>query len=252
MTESCVTWLYAVAFDVGQDNHLTDNHLTTEVTGVTGVAGETVHVVKETCLAGFVGSVPAKDFGEQELHLHLQDRGRLEEAARAHHEVICTVGLQRNIVPFHFATIYQDDDRVRSLLAERRTDFVSALDRAAGRREWGVKAYAAPRAPEHHDARAARAADGDDRAEQIHDALRDFAVETAQLPPEDARPAGYTGYKGSVILNSSYLVPDIRTEEFTAEVDALRERFPDVRIELAGPWPAYSFTSPDSSQVLLW
>ncbi|MBT2507814.1 GvpL/GvpF family gas vesicle protein [Streptomyces sp. ISL-98] len=244
MTESCVTWLYAVAFDVGPNNHLA-----TEVTGVTGVAGETVHVVKETCLAGFVGSVPAKDFGEQELHHHLQDRGWLEEAARAHHEVICTVGLQRNIVPFPFATIYQDDDRVRSLLAERRTDFVAALDRAAGRREWGVKAYAAPRAPEHHDARAARAADGDDRAEQIHDALRDFAVETAQLPPAYARPAGH---KGSVILNSSYLVPDIRTEEFTAEADALRERFPDVRIELAGPWPAYSFTSPDASPVLLW
>jgi hypothetical protein len=52
-----------------------------------------------------------------------------------------------------------------------------------------------------------------------------------------------------MLLNNSYLVPDSRAQEFAAAVASLEQRFPQVRLELSGPWPAYSFTgSGDSGQ----
>jgi hypothetical protein len=259
MTESCVSWLYAVAFGGGPDPLV--------VTGMTGVAGEEVRLVEEFGLVVVVGSVPAKDFGEEELRDHLQDLDWLEGAVRAHHQVISTVARARNVVPLRFATIYHDDDRVRFLLAERRTDFVSALDRVAGRTEWGVKAYVDQQTFERSDKPDDRADGGESpgtayllrrraqqqgqeiaqqqaqaRAEEIDAVLQDFAVESAHHPPQDARLARY---EGSMILNSSYLVPDIRTQDFAAAVESLGSRFPGVRIELVGPWPAYTFTGGD-------
>ncbi|MFI1396649.1 GvpL/GvpF family gas vesicle protein [Streptomyces sp. NPDC020681] len=264
MTESLVTWLYAVALGAGQDPDSVTG------TGMTGVAGEKVHVVEEAALIGIVGSVPAKDFGEQALSDHLQDLDWLEEAVRAHHVVICAVGRTRNVVPLRFATIYHDDDRVRALLTERRTDFVSALDRVAGRTEWGVKAYADERTSEHRNTSEERSDETDRpgtayllrrraqrqgeetahqeaeaRAVQIHEALEEFAVESAHHRPQDPRLARY---EGLMILNSSYLVPDIRTQAFAAAVETLRRRFPGVLIELVGPWPPYTFSGDDVTQ----
>ncbi|TQK42644.1 gas vesicle protein GvpL/GvpF [Streptomyces sp. SLBN-118] len=260
MTESFVTWLYAIAFA----------HPATgirETTDLTGVAGEPVHVVEESGLLGIVGSVPVSDFGEEELHERLQDLDWLEAAARAHHKVISTVAREGNIIPLRFATIYHDDDRVHSLLAKRRTDFAAALNRVAGRTEWGIKAYVGPRTLERQEASDTGPEDGgspgtayllrrqaqrqgqetaqreaQDRAEQIHVALRELAVESAHHRPQDARLARY---EGSMILNTSYLVPNALTEEFVTAVQDVRGRFPDVRIELVGPWPAYSFTGDD-------
>ncbi|WP_405998903.1 GvpL/GvpF family gas vesicle protein [Streptomyces sp. NBC_00829] len=257
MSESWVTWLYAIAFEA---------HPVTGVGGppaLMGVAGEPVHVVEESGLLAIVGSVPVRDFGEEELRERLQDVDWLETAARAHHKVISTVAREGDIVPLRFATIYHDDDRVRSLLEERRADFASALNRVAGRTEWGIKAYVDPRTPERQEPPDASPVDdgspgtayllrrraqrqgqetaqreAQDRAEQIHVALQELAVESARHPPQDPRLARY---EGSMILNTSYLVPNALTEEFVTSVEDIRARFPDVRIELVGPWPAYSF-----------
>ncbi|MFI9582689.1 GvpL/GvpF family gas vesicle protein [Streptomyces sp. NPDC052236] len=260
MTEPCVTWLYAVAFGDGRDP--------LAGIGMTGVAGEEVRAVEETGLVGIVGSVPVKDF---------RDPGRLEGAVEAHDLVIRTLARTRNVVPLHFATACEDDDHVRSLLAKRRTEFVSALDRVAGRTEWGVKAYvgtsAEGAADHHHDRRddqddqsyvgegpgtaclvrhrvhQERQAHGQlqsqeaaltEEAEEIDAALQEFAVESV---PSHPRPAG------TMILDTAYLVPDIRAQEFAATVEALGRRFPDVRIELLGPWPAYTFTGGDITGI---
>jgi hypothetical protein len=232
---------------------------------MTGVAGEEVRAVEERGLVGIVGLVPVKDF---------HDPRWLEGAVTAHHLVIRTLARTRNVVPLHFATACEDDDRVRSLLAERHTEFVSALDRVAGRTEWGVKAYVGTSAQgtegRHHD----RRDDRDDRAyvgegpgtaclvrhrvhqerqahgqiqevlteeaEEIDAALQEFAVESA---PSHPRPAG------TLILNTAYLVPDINAQEFAAAVEALGRRFDGVRIDLLGPWPAYTFTGGDITDI---
>jgi hypothetical protein len=258
MNGALATWLYAVASGTG----------TGVPSGLTGVAGEPVRMVEGAGLSAVVGSVPLSEFGEEELRAHLDDLGWLEAAVRAHHRVIDTAARGGCVVPLRFATVYHDDARIRSLLEERRDDFDSALDLLAGRTEWGVKAYADPQAfvadspddrtsdqdspgtsyllrrREQQRGRETAHLRATECAEAIHTALAELAARTAEHPPQDTRLAEYEGW---MLLNNSYLVPDSRAQEFAAAVASLEQRFPQIRLELSGPWPAYSFTGSGDS-----
>lgn len=254
--EALATWLYAVTAAHGESS---------APPGLTGVADEPVRLVENAGLAAVVGSVPLADFGEEPLRAHLEDLPWLERAARAHHRVIGRAAGYGQVIPLRFATIYHDDDRVAAMLQERREDLTATLARVAGRTEWGVKAYVDPRAflPDPADEgssggdspgtayllrRRARRDDEEtahlratERAEEVHTTLAALAAASAAHPPQDTRLAAYEGW---MVLNNSYLVPDDRTEEFTAAVTGLGERYPGVDLELSGPWPPYSFTAP--------
>jgi len=54
-----------------------------------------------------------------------------------------------------------------------------------------------------------------------------------------------SGAQGENVLNAAYLIPEDRTEAFTAAVRALNGSVPGTRVELTGPWAPYSFTLPD-------
>ncbi|MGP3949981.1 GvpL/GvpF family gas vesicle protein [Streptomyces sp. 7N604] len=274
MSEPNATWVYAVTAAAATDPP-------PGLDDMTGVAGERVRRIESAGLSAVVGSVPLSDFSEPALREHLEDLRWLDEAARAHHRVIdAAVAAFEGVVPLRFATVCHDDERVRSLLQERRQDFTVALERVTGRTEWGVKAYVDPRTfaagasgPDAAPAAGAgashdRAGGGESpgaaylrrrkaerksqetahqraaqRAQDIHTALGALAAESAEHQPQDARLAGYEGW---MVLNGSYLVPDDRAEDFASLVASLRVRFPDVRLELSGPWPAYSFTGTES------
>lgn len=260
MTGPEATWLYAVTSPEAVGGGVPAD--------VTGVAGEPVRVVEGAGLAAVVGSVPLADFDERALRAHLEDLRWLERTARAHHRVIDAAADRGHVVPLRFATLYHDDHRVRAMLEARRADFASALRRVAGRTEWGVKAYIDPRAflPDPAEGAVGGAAGGGqrpgaaylarrraerqdqdtahlratERAEEIHATLTRLSAATAEHPPQDAALAAYEGW---MVLNNSYLVPDDRTDEFTAEVTALGERYPEIDLEVSGPWPPYSFTA---------
>src|SRR5689334_11024045 len=100
---SDVVWLYAVAPAAEPP----------DTTGMSGVAGEPVRRVTDGALTAVVGSVPTADFAEEPLKDHLEDLRWLEEAARAHHQVIDTVFRGGDVVPLQFATVYHDDEAVR-------------------------------------------------------------------------------------------------------------------------------------------
>jgi len=238
--------------------------------GVTGVAGEPVRLVTEGGLAAVVGSVPLSDFAAGPLKEHLEDLRWLEGAARAHHGVIETLSRSAtaDVLPLRFATVYHDDDAVRGALRERAADFAAALDRTAGRAEWGVKGYVDPdagpepapagpggdarrpgtayllrrRAERYREEETYRLAQ--DWAAGIRDALADVAAGGAPHPPQDPRLAGYRGW---MILNDSFLVDRGRAEDFTSAVGDCGRRFPAVRLELSGPWPPYSFVGATAS-----
>ncbi|WP_269856959.1 GvpL/GvpF family gas vesicle protein [Streptomyces sp. RPT161] len=257
MTEDFAVWLYAVV-------PATQCVQTTELTGV---ASGPVRLIAGEGVSAVVGSVPLSDFAEEPLRNHLEDLSWLEQTARAHHQVIDAVGNTGDVVPLRFATIYHDDSAVKDVLMERAADFEAALERVRGRTEWGVKAYvdpdALPTTPEQSGAddspgtayllrrRAQRQGQQDaqqralQRAEEIRTALKEVATRTVQHPPQDARLAQYRGW---MVLNDSYLVDDDRAQQFAALVTSCDARFPEVRLELSGPWPAYSFTG-DEEEV---
>ncbi|NUT47777.1 MAG: GvpL/GvpF family gas vesicle protein [Saccharothrix sp.] len=228
--------------------------------GLTGVAGEAVRGVDADGLTAVVGTVPRAGFGDEALRRNLEDLDWLARVARAHDAVV--VALPRPVVPFRLATVYFDDDRVAELLHERGAGFRATLARLAGCSEWGVKITldvsaprsAAPvptsggpgmaylsrrreerRARDRVDEVAAR------HAREIHAALAALAGDARLHRPHGA---ALTGTDRQMILNGAYLVPDRAGREFARAAADHGDRHEGLELEVTGPWPAYSFTSP--------
>jgi len=210
---------------------------------LTGVAGDPPRLLVHHDLVAVVSHVPERDFAEGPLHAHLEDLDWLSDTARAHQGVIDAL------------------TGVRTMLEAREADFCRTLDRLTGRVEWGVKVYVETEPP-GEDAPAeepAKATSGRDylrrrstrvranedqwqRAEEfasgLHETLSAFAEDSRLHPPQNAKLSGAAGRN---VLNAAYLVPRSVSEEFVELVDRTKGEVPGMRVELTGPWAAYSF-----------
>jgi hypothetical protein len=258
-TEARCVWLYAVAADSAE--------LPANGAAGIGVGGGRVRAVRAAGLAAVVEDVGEDEFGEAALRRNLEDLEWLERTARAHHEVIEAIAGRGPVVPMRLATVYSGDDSVADTLRQRAGDLGGALARISERSEWGVKAYAALPAdtraaetgPEPNaqanvpgkpgtaylqrrraqltsrtDARQAAVAG----AEAVHAELSRLSAAARLYPPQAPR---LTGQAAPMVLNAAYLVADERVGEFAAAVDNLTGRHRSLRLDLTGPWPAYSF-----------
>ncbi|PYC87602.1 gas vesicle protein GvpFL [Streptomyces tateyamensis] len=266
MTADAYTWLYAVLPAGAAPDPAT-------LRGLSGVAGEHPRLVTAQHLAAAAGPVPRAEFEAPALERRLRDPGWLEQAVRAHHRVIDALTSSAPTLPLRFATLYRDEERVLSLLADHRTGFEAALRRIADRTEWGVKAYldavgqpdqevVAPGTAAAHDRpgtayllrrRAARDRSAHlldeavERGRQVHGALTEVAAEATEHPAQSPEASGV---RDPMVLNGAYLVDRSRTDELARRMAELREAHaPVLRLELSGPWPPYSFadfpTAPD-------
>jgi Gas vesicle synthesis protein GvpL/GvpF len=268
VTDSSGVWVYAVAERAAAD----------AAHRLPGVAGKPVRVLVAAGLAAVAEDVPLDEFGESALRRNLEDLSWLETAARAHHRVINAVAEQGPVVPMRLATVYRTDAGVAAALSDRAHDFREALRRTAARQEWGIKAYAV--ASSERDGRAAAGTSarpggrpGTDAAAQtaaeagagaaylrrrqgelttqrnarraaaasaeaIHAELCRLAPGSRLYPPQAPQ---LTGGRAQMILNAAYLIDDERGRDFAAAVTSLAKQHPDVRLELTGPWPPYSF-----------
>ncbi|MFW6091220.1 MAG: GvpL/GvpF family gas vesicle protein [Actinomycetota bacterium] len=244
-------YLYAVARNVEQ----------ADLSAVSGFRGAPVRLVGHRELVAVVSDVDLEEFGEDGLRKNLEDLRWLEEVARTHHAVVNAVAREAPAAPLRLATICLDDRAVRERLDEWHGALLAALRRVEGRTEWSVKALAArrPATPEASPESAAgpgagaaylmrrkaavaqresaeRAAAA--LADEVHRELSGHAVASRRLPPQDRR---LTGHEGTMTLNGAYLVEDNRAAEFRAAVRELDTGHPDVRLDISGPWPPYSF-----------
>jgi hypothetical protein len=239
-----------------------------------GVGGGPVRTVAAAGLTAVAEDVELTEFGEEALRRNLEDLAWLEAAARAHHRVIGAVAQQGPVVPMRLATVYSDDAGITAMLTERGADLRAALSRIGGRQEWGVKAYARRPSETGDDSEAVAGPSGPGtgagaaylqrrrdqlaaqrnaqretlaRAQIINAELSECAAATRLHPPQAPQ---LTGSRAPMILNAAYLVDDQRTEDFAAAAQALGERYPDIRLELTGPWPPYSFTGTAEMEAL--
>jgi Gas vesicle synthesis protein GvpL/GvpF len=253
-------WVYAI----------TERVTAAPLSELKGVGRGPVRTVAAAGLTAVAEDVGLAEFGEEALRRNLEDLSWLEAAARAHHRVIDAVAQHVPLVPMRLATVYSGDTSIAAILAERSADFRAALVRISGRREWGVKAYAArPAGPGARDQaneqadpatgpgaaylqrrRAQLAAGRDARRDAVaggrivHTELRQLAVSARLYPPQAPDLAGQPT---PMVLNAAYLVAEERAEVFAAAVKNLAARHPSVQLALTGPWPAYSFAGdPDA------
>ncbi|ELS57769.1 GvpL/GvpF family gas vesicle protein [Streptomyces viridochromogenes] len=76
-------------------------------------------------------------------------------------------------------------------------------------------------------------------AGRLHETLSSFAEDSRLHAPQNAALSGASGQN---VLNAAYLVPRADSEEFVELVDREKDDAPGIRVELTGPWAAYSFT----------
>lgn len=224
--------------------------------GLTGVADRPLRMVRGDRLWAAVSTVPSTDFTQDVLQERLEDLAWLATTARAHHHVVDELGRRTAVAPMALATIYLDDDRVRSMLQERDDELAAVLERFRGHAEWGVKAYAAAHTREEPPARAAsgaeylrrrraardRATDDEgvahEAAEQLHEAAATLAVGTRR---HRLHAPALTGRTDRMVLNGAYLVP---TGDEARWRDAVTGGGADrLTVEITGPWVPYSFVS---------
>ncbi|MFD5639535.1 GvpL/GvpF family gas vesicle protein [Streptomyces sp. NPDC127077] len=200
---------------------------------LTGVGGVPPRLLRHGDLIAVVGSVPERDFDPEPLRRRLEDVHWLEETARAHQGVLDALTAVTSPLPLRLATVLRDDSGVRVMIDERREDFLRTLDRLDGRVEWDVRVYA-DTAPEHADAFTRR----------LHHTLSECAEENRLLTPTTPAPSreASPGEEGHRVLDAAYLVPRADSGAFVERVNSEGEQQPGMRVELTGPWAAYSFT----------
>ncbi|MEU6372241.1 GvpL/GvpF family gas vesicle protein [Streptomyces sp. NPDC046909] len=232
---------------------------------LTGVAGDPPRLLVHHGLVAVVSHVPERVFAEEPLRAHLEDLDWLTATARAHQGVIDALTVVTTPLPLRLATVFRDDSGVRTMLEAREADFCRTLDRLAGRVEWGVKVYVETEPADGTDSgtdsgpAAGKAASGRDylrqrssrvranedlwqRAEafasRLHETLSAVAEDSRLHAPQNATLSGAAGRN---VLNAAYLVPRSESEEFVELVDRTKGEAPGMRVELTGPWAAYSF-----------
>ncbi|MFF1450086.1 GvpL/GvpF family gas vesicle protein [Streptomyces sp. NPDC058274] len=227
-------------------------------TDVTGVAGAPPGLLEHHGLIAVVSTVPESDFAEEPLRHHLEDLDWLSETARAHQSVIDALTAVTTPLPLRLATVFRDDSGLRTMMEEREDAFRRTLDRLDGRVEWGVKVYAETESTEASQA-PAKAATGRDYLRQrrmkarAHEEMWESAEKFARRlhgtlsgHAEDARlhapqNSALSRESGRNVLNAAYLVPRSESEAFVELVDRTKDEEAGLRVELTGPWAAYSF-----------
>lgn len=227
---------------------------------LTGVGGDPPRLLPHHGLVAVVSHVPEAEFAEEPLRAHLEDLDWLTAVARAHQGVIDALTTVTTPLPLRLGTVFRDDSGVRTMMEAREESFLRTLDRLEGRVEWGVKVYVeSDRAPETPAAPAPKPASGRDylrqrrmqtksqddlwqRAEtfatRLHETLSGAAEASRLHAPQNPTLSGASGRN---VLNAAYLVPRVKSEEFVEEVDRTKDSAPGIRVELTGPWAAYSF-----------
>ncbi|SBT89948.1 Gas vesicle synthesis protein GvpL/GvpF [Streptomyces sp. DI166] len=234
-------------------------------TQLTGVAAQPPRQLTHHGLIAVYSAVPEADFAEEPLRAHLEDLDWLSETARAHQGVIDALTAVTTPLPLRLATVFRDDSALRTMMEAREEYFRRTLDRLAGRVEWGVKVYVDPR-PAAAEAPAGKPASGRDYlrqrrmqtrgqertwqaaaefAENLHATLSSFAEDSRLHHPQNSALADGPGQN---VLNAAYLVPRGDSEEFVELVDRAKDDTPGMRVELTGPWAAYSFTGEEGEE----
>jgi hypothetical protein len=229
-----------------------------------GIDGGRVEAVVESRLLGVTSAVPASDYEEEPLNVHLQDLDWLAPRAASHQEVNGRLlDLASAVVPLSFGAIYRGVDGVRELLRDRAADLADRLSSLEGRAEWIVsierEGTDAPPGDTTRalDAEIAAAAPGRgfllakrrDEVVREERRIRDVAIAEETWAAIEAiaervyREPLIDDPTVAAVGRFSVLAPRVREVELGDVVRRLGASgaLQGYRVRLSGPWPAYRF-----------
>jgi hypothetical protein len=175
------------------------------------------------------------------------------DAVRVHNQVVeAAVTEAVTPLPLRFGQWLADDTALREVLAPKAALYAERLAQIAGCMEFGIRlidpqagegaqvVQAQPHTSGLEYMRAlqesSRLADSKrQRADQVHASVRELLQD---LVREERVEDGRTTH---AVLTLSHLVARAQFGDYRERAPQIRERFPELRMLLSGPWPPYSF-----------
>ncbi len=226
-----------------------------------------------------VSKVFLEEFASEEIQKKAQeDLNWIKEKALTHARVIQEAmikdGVGLSLIPMKFGTIFRDEARLEEVLEKNYAKIKEALERVRGKQEWSVKVYLRDRkaleekTKEKYDVikekerEIASLPEGmayfmEEEIKEfiskeverelnniviyLHNSLKKQAVDSVRCKILGKE---LTGRIDPMVLNTAYLFPEEKNEDFKREVEALNGEMQalGLYVEYNGPWPAYNFT----------
>jgi hypothetical protein len=210
---------------------------------------------------------PLPEYGEAEIGAHLEDLAWVSDRALAHEAVVEHFAdpprgarwSARAVVPMKLFTLFASEARAVEHVAGELPRVRQALDRVAGREEWGVR-LRLDRARAAEEAAGSPAAEGGPASGRDFLARKKRLLDAARSSPAEARKAAEEAYAalagraaeaverpieaaGSLILDAAFLVPRAERRGFEEAVAEQARELAGAHLELTltGPWPPYNF-----------
>ena len=203
---------------------------------------------------------PRDSYSAAAIERGLQDMAWVSGCALAHEAVVEHFAGTAPLLPMKLFTLFAGDERARQHVRRRRAALAKALDKVAGRREWGVRLSGDGRAP----AAASRPAPGPRSGTQFlmaKKAQREQAGQQAEHASAAAeglfqalaehadgatrRPIVVPAGGKRLWLDAAFLVARGRSRSFQAALKREAQRLARLgfRVTLTGPWPPYNFVA---------
>jgi hypothetical protein len=238
-------------------------------------AGASVEMVGADDLAAVASAVPRAQYAAGPLQARLADPAWTALRAMRHQKVMEHFAARSSIIPLRFATIYLSRERIREMISERRAELIAIIGRLSGREEWGINVYCdrsaltreiatiSPRLREMSGradksspgrayllSRQIEAMKNDEARAETKRVIGEIERRLAAVSEEASRlrvikgEAGEAGEAGEIVAKLAFLVARERFDVFREAAEELaREHSAGFRLEMTGPWPAYTFSS---------
>jgi hypothetical protein len=207
---------------------------------------------------------PLPEYAGEEIESRLSDLAWVSDRALAHEAVVEHFAGAEAVLPMKLFTLFVSDERALSHVRENRERIERALDRVAGRVEWGVRirldeararaslAAAARQEAEGHASGTAFLRRRKHEQEASRDLVRRLGAEVdaafaelsggaSEAVRRELAAAPEAG--GRLLLDAAFLVPTHDGADFEMVVERCAARLAPrgCEVVLSGPWPPYHF-----------
>jgi hypothetical protein len=211
-----------------------------------------VIVVTGTAHALLISDVAEEHLAEGVPDALFSDPSRTSAIAIAHHRILGVVARTADVAPLRFGTLVAGPTGAQDLLTREAKRFAARLGDIRGALEFGVRVWSDPmlssksasmpvrNGREYLRTRAAARVRSSGRLAVVDAALAELSA-AARATRTGAPGTGPSGRPR--IANAAFLVTRTKSRHFVHLAEQLGEqmRRTGLRLEVTGPWPAYSF-----------
>ena len=228
----------------------------------------------------FVSKVSMEEFSSEEIQKKAkEDLSWIKEKAIIHEKII-EEAMRRDdkvlsLIPMRFGIIFKEVEKLEKTLNEDYSRIKEVLDRIRDKQEWSVKVYLKDRKKieqmikekseviKEKEKEIASLSEGmaffmeeelkDVISKEVNKELDNIAEDLFESLSKQAAASvkskilekELTGRREPMVLNSAYLIPREKIENFKKEAEGLNQKIQakGFYLEHSGPWPVYNFTS---------